>query len=271
MAEEDLPVGDIEEEVVDKEESTEVEDDYSDIPEQWRNLDKRGMSKVFRDKDSHIGKLQEEKRRAEAEASRLAGRLEALEGQVQTMSSRQPETKEEVFEFDYDKPGESIDKLVDRKIAQREKHSIAQQQKTLYDRCSRAHQDGLSAAIARNPKLFEGIEAEVGNDVFAAFNPYVMSGNDLSDELRKPETWTKVARYKRLERNELDYLKSNTIEPVSSDLTERPQSGSSAGAKRSPKSLLNPVVEKMMRDMGIDEKTALAFAKEVQEEQKGKT
>ena len=97
-----------------------------------------------------------------------------------------------------------------------------------------------------------------------------MQGHDISDELRKPETWTKVARYKRLDRDELDYLKSNTIEPVSSDLTERPQSGGSSGTRKSPKTLLNPTVEKMRKGMGIDEKTALALAKEVQEEKRGK-
>ena len=190
MAEEDLPVDDIEEEVVEEEESQVVEEDDSDIPEQWRKLDKKGLAKVLRDKDSFIGKLQEENRKSTDERTQLAGRLNTLEGQVQTMSSRQSETKEEVIEFDYDKPVESIDKIMDRKIEQREKQSIANQQKTLYDRCSRAHQDGLSEAIKRNPKLFEGIESEVGNDVFAAFNPYVMQGHDISDELRKPETWT---------------------------------------------------------------------------------
>ena len=269
MAEEDLPIGDVEEEVV-EEESVEVEEDDSDIPEQWRSLDKKGWAKVLRDKDSFIGKLQEENRGSKAEVTRLAGRLDSIEGQVQNISSRPPETKEEAIEFDYDKPAESISKIVNRTVEKRERQGIAQAQKTLYDRCSRAHSDGFAAAKAANPQLFEGIESDVGDSVFAAFNPYVMQGNDMSDELRKPETWTKVAKYMRVDRGEYDYLKGNTIEPVSNDPTQRPQSGGSTGTRKSPKTLLTPQVRKMMRDMNIDEETALAFAKEVQAEERGK-
>ena len=210
MAEEDLPIDDVEEEVV-EEESTDVEEDDSDIPEQWRKLDKQGLAKVLRDKDSYIGKLQDEKKkdaaRAEANSDLLARRLEALEGQVQNVSSRQPETTEEVIEFDYDKPGDSINKIVDRRVEQKERQSIARTQKDLYDRQSRAHRDGFSSAVAANPKLFEGIENEVSDSVFTAFNPYVMQGNDMSDELRKTDTWTKVAKYMRVDRGEYDYLK----------------------------------------------------------------
>jgi len=266
MAEEDLPLDDIEEEVEEEEESTGVEGDDSEIPEQWRKLDKKGWAKVLRDKDSFIGKLQDEKRKAEADAARFAGRLETLEEQIQRVS-REPE-QEETFEFDYDKPAQSIGNIVEKTIEKRERMRKEQESKLLFDKVSRAHKDGFDAAVAANPKLFEGIEQDVNNMVFQSMNPYVLQGHDISGELARPSTFTKVAKWLRLERDEYDYLQGNTIRPVSSDPTERPQSGGSTGTGKNPKSLLkDPVVQKMIRDMGIDEKTAIALAKEVQDEQ----
>ena len=268
MAEEDLPLDEIEEEVEEEEESTEgVEEDDSEIPEQWRKLDKKGWAKVLRDKDSYIGKLQDEKRRAESEAARFAGRLETLEEQIQRVS-REPE-KEETFEFDYDKPAQSIGNIVEKTIEKRERLRKEQDSKLLFDKVSRAHKDGFDAAVAANPKLFEGIESDVNNTVFQSMNPFVLQGHDISGELAKPSTFTKVAKWLRLERDEYDYLQGNTIRPVSSDPTERPQSGGSTGTGKNPKSLLrDPQIQKMMKDMGIDEKTAIALAKEVQDEQR---
>jgi len=266
MAEEDLPLDDIEEEVEEEEESEGVGEDDSDIPEQWRKLDKKGWAKVLRDKDSFIGKLQEEKRRAEAEAARFAGRLETLEEQIQRVS-RQPEP-EETIEFDYDKPAQSIGNIVEKTIEKRERLRREQESKLLFDKVSRAHKDGFDAAVAANPKLFEGIENEVNNMVFQSMNPFVLQGHDVSGELVKPSTFTKVAKWLRVERDEYDYLQGNTIQPVSQDLTERPQSGGTTGTGKNPKSLLrDPNIQKMMRDMNIDEKTAIALAKEVQDEQ----
>jgi hypothetical protein len=195
--------------------------------------------------------------------------LETLEEQIQRLSSK-PDTEEEAIKFDYDKPAESISAIVDRTIDKREKQGKQESQRLLFDKVSRAHKDGFTAAQAAYPKLFEGIESDVNDNVFAAMNPYVLQGHDVSGELGKQETWVKVAKYLRVDRGELDYLKGDTIEPVATDLTERPQSGSSAGTKRSPKSLLTPQVRKMMRDMNISEEDALALAKEVQDEERGK-
>jgi hypothetical protein len=270
MPEEDLPIDDPEEEVVEEEESEEVvEEDDSEIPEQWRKLDKKGLAKVLRDKDSFIGKLQDEKRRVDAEVARQAGRLETLEEQYQRLSS-QSEPKEEAFEFDYDKPAESISNIVTRTLEKREKQTTEQSRKMLFDKCSRAHNDGFAAAVAANPSLFEGIETEVNNTVFAGFNPSVVNGFDVSDDLRKADTFTKVAKYLRVDRGEYDYLTKDKIEPVSSDPTERPQSGSSTGTRKSPKSLLTPRIQEMMKEMHISEEEALALAKEVQDEQRSR-
>jgi hypothetical protein len=268
MPEEDLPLDDMEEEVVEEDTEEESQEDDSDIPEQWRKLDKRGLAKVLRDKDSFIGKLQDEKRRAEAEASRFAGRLETLEEQYQRVSAR-PE-QEETFEFDYDKPAQSIGNIVEKTIEKRERLRKEQESKLLFDKVSRAHKDGFDAAVAANPKLFEGIESDVNNLVFQSMNPYVMQGHDVSGEVSKPSTFTKIAKFLRVEREEYDYLQGNTIQPVSDDPTMRPQSGGSTGTGKSPKSLITPKVRDMMEEFGISEKEAIAMAKEVETEKRGK-
>ena len=113
MAEEDLIVDETEENV-DEPESEEVQEDDSDIPEQWRKLDKKGWAKVLKDKDSFIGKLQDENRKSMDTQSRLAGRLETLEEQYQRVSA--PPEKEAEMEFDYDKPAQSIGNIVEKTI-----------------------------------------------------------------------------------------------------------------------------------------------------------
>jgi len=271
MAEEDLLTDDpeeIPEDVVEEESEDVVEDDDSEIPEQWRNLDKKGIAKVLRDKDSFIGKLQDEKRQANARADNFAGRLETLEEQYQR--SKAPPEKEEEMEFDYDKPAKSIGNIVEKTMEKRDRLRQQTEQKVLHDRVSRAHKDGFDSAKAKNPKLFEGIEDEVNGMVFNSMNPFVLQGQDISSELSKASTFTKVAKWIRLEREEYDYLQGNTIRPVSDDPTLRPQSGGSAGTGKGPKSLITPKVREMMEDFDISEKEAIAMAKEVEADERRK-
>jgi len=144
--------------------------------------------------------------------------------QIQRQSQQTQQAKQEPPpevpgpRFDFDNPEESVDKRVEKKLqtwaAQQKQY---QQQQEHYE-ATQNFMRGRSAAIQRNPELYEGIEKEVENAVWQGYRGGIVSKWDLSNET----AWEDTAWLIHKRNKNWDKLVPPKQPPVSPTQTDTP-------------------------------------------------
>ncbi len=225
------------------------------------------------------GKSAEEIASAYMEVEKVVGRQAADYGQLkeamnyliaremareqaanQPAMPEQPETPPEPINF-WDKPEEAADRVAARRADQIFKERFSQftqamtqaQVAQVYQRAFQAHEQG-KGVMAKETRLFEGIEKDVEGAVFGALREQANRGIDVSGALLDPQTWRGAATMLRFQRGEYDrMIPATTTNPMKATATEIP--GQRPGSTGSVIAL-DEQVRTLMRDTGTTEAEA---------------
>ena len=121
----------------------------------------------------------------------------------------------------YQKPVDSVDLIVQQRIKEYETQRQQEEQKREEAEAQANYLRGREGAFRQSPKLFEGIEKDVENLVYASYKNKAVNKWSLSD----PETWTTAAQLVWLKRKDFNRIIPQSPKPVSAVQTENPQAG----------------------------------------------
>ncbi len=216
-----------------------------EVPEKLRG-------KRFEDAVSAFLEVEREKGRQAQELGELRQVVQYLVGQARQAAAPTPgptaPPADPPIEIDWEKPHESIQRLVDRELSKREMVQRNAYVQELSQRAWDAHQRGREA-MSKNRRLFEGIEQEVEQRMISIFGPQVSQGRDVTGHLADPAMWERAAEFVRVERREYDRLQA-TIKPVAPAPTEIP------GKPQAQESAVDPAFMAAARANGKSEKEA---------------
>ena len=199
--------------------------------------------------------------------------LDNLQKQIQAQRESQPTYQPQQFEasveWDYDKPVDSVKKVVEaerqkweKELAERERQKQAQEAVTCYT-------EGRKQSFRQFPKLMEGVEKEVEQAVFESYRRGIISPYDM----RTTEPWFTAAQLIHLRNGNIDRIKS-AIQPMRSSSEELPTSGSTFVAGESSEPALDYTDREtleVMEQMGTSREEAEKIVREEQERvRKGK-
>jgi hypothetical protein len=117
-----------------------------------------------------------------------------------------PEPKEE---FNYADPEGSINRMWDKRFAEKERQRVYQESSRNATEAELSFRAGMELATQRNPRLYEGIEAEMEKAAQMAVRDY----GTLPAALRSTKTLDSMAAAIRWERGEVDRLVKQTPQP----------------------------------------------------------
>lgn len=177
----------------------------------------------------------------------------------------QPETPEQPkpVDWDYTNPIPSVEEVVERRIAAREKQWQDQAAQQIQSEAGANYASGRRIAMQQNAKLFEGIEAKVEQAMSEAYQRRYIDHRQLGD----PQQWVGAARLVHLADNNLDRLQSAEVKPVGSTETELPTPAKPGTAEKPFTGLdyTDREVQKMMDQYGLTREEAEEIIKEEQE------
>lgn len=215
---------------------------------------------ILTEKERFIGRQADEigkVRRLEEQVEQLRNYIESRQVPVpDTFAPEKPTAPpEEGFAFDFTKPEESINKLVESRLEKLRRENAARDEQNYY-RTARANFDrGMDTAISQDRKLFEGIEKDVASAVAQMVKAKVVTPEMLSD----PRTFKAAAVQMRYWRGELDRI-SGGRKPMAPTQMDTP-----GRVKTMPDdddvSLSRADIEEM-RKMGLSEKEAVEAIRE---------
>jgi len=162
--------------------------------------------------------IEKEKGRLAQEVGELRARVSQPHPVQQVWYPQQPVQPEVRPEFDYTNPEQSIDRIVERRLEERERQRMSYEVAQREQEAAYSYNMGKDAALKSNPRLFEGIEPLVEQGVQMAYRQY----NTPVTALRDPRTWERVAAAIRYERGEVDRLMSPKPQPPSPSATGVP-------------------------------------------------
>jgi len=179
--------------------------------------------------EKFVGKSAEEIASAYLEVEKEKGRLAQEVGELRARVPQPPQvqqfwypqqpTQPEVRpEFDYTNPEPSIERIVERRLEERERQRMSYEVAQREQDAAYSYNMGKEAALKSNPRLFEGIEPLVEQGVQMAYRQY----NTPIPALRDPRTWERVAAAIRYERGEVDRLMSPKPQPPNPSATGVP-------------------------------------------------
>ncbi len=186
-----------------------------EIPEKYRGKSPEQLAKILDDQERLMGRQAQELGQARELAESWYQRAQ------QVTAPPQEPTKPETTDWDYEKPVDSTERIVERKLAERDKRSFEERKRDLYQRTTLAFRDGQDNFKA-NPKLYEGIEDEVRTTVAQFYAPWIEQGQDVSDLLRRKDVWDTAAQVIRVRRNEFDKLAPQHPKGMSAAYSETP-------------------------------------------------
>jgi hypothetical protein len=218
--------------------------------------------------DKFRGQSAEDIARAYLEIEKEKGRLAQEVGELrQRIPQYQPQppayfppqfTQPEVRpEFDYGKPEESIDRIVERRLEQE------RQQRAMYDvqrqeqEARLNYESGKEIALKSNARLYEGIEPLVEQAVQMAYRQYGLHPAALRD----PKVWERAALNIRWDRGEVDRLSRPTPQPPIPSATGVPNQTRQAKAGVE----LDDDSRRLAKELGLTEQEA----KEIIEKESG--
>lgn len=171
--------------------------------------------------------------------------------------------QEPPVDWNFEKPVESVEQIVERKLAARERMRQQYDLQRIQEEAKSNYAEGRSLSMKRSPELYRGVEREVEDAVYEGY----MRGHAKIHDLRNPDAWDIVAKMIHLRDNRIDRLQSSRIKPVETvggelptparpGTTEKPFTGLDYTSKE---------VQKMMDGYGLTKEDAEQIVKEEQE------
>lgn len=228
-----------------------------DLPEEYKGKSVKELVNILEERKKFIGKQSTSIGDLQKDLSyyeQLQQRQDSAMRQV--YPQQYPYTPvEEPVQFNFANPVETIEKVVEKRIAERDMQGMVVQQQRVIVSAGASHEEGRKV-VGTNPKLFEGIERDVEESIINFYRPYVQQGYDVSQQLRDPKTWETAAMAIRLQRGEVDRLVPKSIKPASFVATETPTAVKSAGFETEPTIEVDDELRKMIKQYGLTEKEA---------------
>ena len=205
--------------------SPEPEPEPSNIPERFQGKKLEDVIAMYaeaeKEKDrlgTEVGKLRGETDDVGNTASYYKNMAQDLQarlekGGVQSEGQTQPDIR-----FDYDNPLPSVEQVFERKFKEYEGKRQKAEQERDYRDATVNYATGRNVALKGNPDLFRGIEKQVEQGVWNAYQGKWV----LSPDLRDSKTWENAARLIHINNEDYDRLVPPKVTPVSSTPTERP-------------------------------------------------
>lgn len=166
---------------------------------------------------------------------------------------QQPIQPEPRIEFDYGKPEESVirivDHLVEKRLEAERQNRATHEVRQREQEAQVNYQSGRDTALKSNPRLFEGIEADVDQIMQTGYRQLGWHPAILRD----PKAWERAAVNLRFDRGEYDRLAKPSIQPPQPSHTAVPnlaKSETKAGVE------LDDDTRKMAKEFGISEQEA---------------
>lgn len=167
----------------------------------------------------------EEQRRYITQLNERAARAEYEANYARTLYEQSRKKQEEaqpaiqVSEEEYvQNPIQATVRIVQQAL-ERDKAERERKEREQYLNTARNNYDvGRREATRRNPRIFNGIENEVANEVFRAFE----KGAVNSEALANPEFWEASAAMLRIAKGDWDLARYRNTQPVSPAYTETP-------------------------------------------------
>ncbi len=112
-------------------------------------------------------------------------------------------------EFDYGKPEESVERIVEKRLEQERQNRATYEVQRQEQEARLNYESGKDVAVKGNPRLYEGIEPQVEQAIQMAYRQYGLHPAALRD----PRVWERAAQNIRLERGEFDRLTKPGVQP----------------------------------------------------------
>ncbi|MEE9510458.1 MAG: hypothetical protein V3V81_08190 [Candidatus Bathyarchaeia archaeon] len=188
-------------------------------PEKYQGKSIEEVISMHQEAEKRIGSQGDELGKERKERERAQNDLNYVSELYQTQQAKtQTKTEEPEIPFDFDQPGQSMDKRIDTKLkAFEERQRKVQQQQRQFE-ATQSFLKGKSSSLKTNPELYDGIEDKVGT---AVWNAYLAGMIPLWD-LGESKTWQNAARLIHMNNESWDRVVPPKINPVSPTGTETP-------------------------------------------------
>ena len=185
------------------------------VPPKYAGKTPDELTAILTEQEKYIG-------RQGQELGQLRDAVERLwsERHGQTSQQRPPQGEPEP-EFDYEKPKESVQKIVQANLKKAWEHLDKMRRSDVAQSTNRAFLEGREL-MKQNPHLYSGIEQDVATEVANTLGPLAAQGQDVSHLLRDPKTWRLVAIAVRDARGELDKIQAPGRKGMAPTDTELP-------------------------------------------------
>ena len=189
----------------------------SETPQKYGGKTAEEMLRELQEKDRYISELAEAKTRAEYEAQYHRNLLEFGAGKKEAEEPPSVGINDEEFVLN---PAKAVSRIVEERLAKERAEREKRDRENYILNARSNYETGRSTAMRQNPKLFHGVEREVSDEVFKAFERNAVS----ADALRDPGFWeasASLVRFLKGERN-LDKYFGPSQSPVAPTHTETP-------------------------------------------------
>lgn len=193
--------------------------------------------------------------------------LENLQKQIQAQRESQPTYQPQQFEaaveWDYDKPVDSVRRVVELERNKWEKEQTERERQKQAQEAVTCYTEGRKQAFRQFPKMLEGIEKEVETAVFESYRRGIISPYDM----RTTDPWFTAAQLIHLRNGNIDRIKS-AIQPMRAGSEELPTSGRAMGVSEPSEPSLDYTDRETLEvidQMGINREEAEKIVKEEQE------
>ncbi len=225
-----------------------------DVPKEFKGKTSAELIKMVTDTQKELGGKAKEigdlrNNLAYSDQLRELAMQRAREGSQPTQQPQEPQV-----DWNFEKPIESVEQIVDRKLGQRERMRQQYDLQRTQSEAKSNYAEGRNLAMKRNPALYEGIEREAEDAVYEGYQ----RGHAKLHDLRNPDSWDIVAKMIHLRDNKIDRLQPTAIKPVETVGGELP-TPAPPGTTEKPFTGLDYTdrdVQKMMDQYGLTKEDA---------------
>lgn len=235
------------------------------IPEKFKGKKPEEIAAAYVGVEEALGRQAEENRRLREFAEWTQGELERVRAERE-MATRQPvapvSPPAPLPEIDWTDPAKGVEQIADRKVQEKLNAFVGAIQEArkseVRTKAASAWDEG-TASIAKNQRLFEGIENEVRDIVFRTYDPLVQRGQDASEFYRNPKVWESAAAMIRFNRGEYDRLIPTPAPTKGMTATATETPGSTRPSNVGSTVVLDERTRAMARELGITEAQAREY------------
>lgn len=227
------------------------------LPEKFRGKSAEEIANAYLEVEREKGRLADEAGRYRSYAEQLwAEKQQAIAERQQYQPPPAPTAPPKPEEFDWERPAETVKQIVERQVREQMGGFMGAIQQArvaeVRNKAANSWDEGAST-IAKNQRLFEGIEDEVRSVVYQTYDPIVQRGGDASEYYRDPKVWETAAAMIRYKRGEIDRITGSGTpsKGMSAPTTEVP--GGSRPSNQGSTIVLDEDTRALMREQGISE------------------